>query len=113
MSQLTTIACLAAFAASLHAAGNLLPNPSFEAGKAAPTGWTLQGKGSWAKEGLTGARAIAVEGTGKGNSYWRCALPKLVLGQPQEAGRIDYILNNSFGMLGINAVLIVSRPGMR
>jgi len=42
-----------------------------------------------------------------------CALPKLVLGQPQEAGRIDYILNNSFGMLGINAVLIVSRPGMR
>ncbi len=40
-----------------------------------------------------------------------CALPHLVLGQPQEAGRIDYILNNSFGMLGINAVLIVGRPG--
>lgn len=39
-----------------------------------------------------------------------CALPNLVLNAPCQAGEIDYILNNSFGMLGINAVLIVKRP---
>jgi 3-oxoacyl-[acyl-carrier-protein] synthase II len=33
----------------------------------------------------------------------------LVLNQPQELDRVDYILNNSFGMLGINSVLIVRR----
>jgi len=31
----------------------------------------------------------------------------LVINQPKELGRVDYILNNSFGMLGINSVLIV------
>lgn len=38
-----------------------------------------------------------------------CALDGLVINQPQELGRVDYILNNSFGMLGINSVLIVRR----
>ncbi|MCU0717190.1 MAG: beta-ketoacyl-[acyl-carrier-protein] synthase family protein [Pirellula sp.] len=38
-----------------------------------------------------------------------CAIPGLVLNQPKELGRVDYILNNSFGMLGINSVLIVRR----
>ncbi len=38
-----------------------------------------------------------------------CELPGLVLNQPREAGRVDYILNNSFGMLGINSVVIVKR----
>lgn len=38
-----------------------------------------------------------------------CALDGLVINQPQELGRIDYILNNSFGMLGINSVLVVRR----
>ncbi len=38
-----------------------------------------------------------------------CALPRLALGAAADAGRIDCILNNSFGMLGINAVLIVKR----
>lgn len=38
-----------------------------------------------------------------------CALPGLVLNQPQAAGRVDAILNNSFGMLGINSTLIVRR----
>lgn len=38
-----------------------------------------------------------------------CALEGLVLNQPQELDRVDYILNNSFGMLGINSVLIVKR----
>lgn len=38
-----------------------------------------------------------------------CALDGLVLNQPQELDRVDYILNNSFGMLGINSVLVVRR----
>jgi 3-oxoacyl-[acyl-carrier-protein] synthase II len=38
-----------------------------------------------------------------------CALPGLVLNQPKKAARVDAILNNSFGMLGINSTLIVKR----
>ena len=38
-----------------------------------------------------------------------CDLPGLVLNESQEAGRVDYILNNSFGMLGINSVVIIGR----
>lgn len=39
----------------------------------------------------------------------QCALPGLVLNQPKRADRVDTILNNSFGMLGINSTLIVRR----
>jgi len=38
-----------------------------------------------------------------------CALKNLVINQPKKVDRVDYILNNSFGMLGINSVLIVKR----
>jgi 3-oxoacyl-[acyl-carrier-protein] synthase II len=38
-----------------------------------------------------------------------CDLPGLVLNQPRETGRIRYILNNSFGMLGINSVVIIKK----
>ncbi len=38
-----------------------------------------------------------------------CALDGLVANQPQELERVNYILNNSFGMLGINSVLIIRR----
>jgi 3-oxoacyl-[acyl-carrier-protein] synthase II len=38
-----------------------------------------------------------------------CALPGLVLNHPKKVGRVDAILNNSFGMLGINSTLIVKR----
>ncbi|MBN2024134.1 MAG: beta-ketoacyl-[acyl-carrier-protein] synthase family protein [Pirellulales bacterium] len=38
-----------------------------------------------------------------------CDVPGLVANQPQEIGSIRYILNNSFGMLGINSVVIVGR----
>ncbi len=38
-----------------------------------------------------------------------CALPNLVLNQPQKVAKVDTILNNSFGMLGINSALIVKR----
>jgi 3-oxoacyl-[acyl-carrier-protein] synthase II len=38
-----------------------------------------------------------------------CALEGLVLNQPREIGKPNYILNNSFGMLGINSVAIIKR----
>ena len=38
-----------------------------------------------------------------------CALPGLVLNQPRKVAKVDTILNNSFGMLGINSTLIVKR----
>jgi 3-oxoacyl-[acyl-carrier-protein] synthase II len=38
-----------------------------------------------------------------------CELPGLVLNQPREIGRPNFILNNSFGMLGINSVVIIKR----
>jgi len=39
----------------------------------------------------------------------KCALDKLVLNKPIKAKRVDALLNNSFGMLGINSALIVRR----
>lgn len=38
-----------------------------------------------------------------------CALPGLVINQPRTVAKVDTILNNSFGMLGINSTLIVKR----
>ena len=39
----------------------------------------------------------------------KCDLPGLVLNQPRKVAKVDTILNNSFGMLGINSTLIVKR----
>src|SRR5690606_24742063 len=39
----------------------------------------------------------------------KCAIPGLVINKPKQAKRVDAILNNSFGMLGINSALIVRR----
>ncbi|MDX2186918.1 MAG: beta-ketoacyl-[acyl-carrier-protein] synthase family protein [Opitutaceae bacterium] len=39
----------------------------------------------------------------------QCALPGLVINQPKVVKRVDAILNNSFGMLGINSALIIKR----
>jgi 3-oxoacyl-[acyl-carrier-protein] synthase II len=39
----------------------------------------------------------------------QCALRGLVLNQPRRVARVETILNNSFGMLGINSALIVKR----
>ena len=39
----------------------------------------------------------------------QCEVPGLVANQPREMGRVRTILNNSFGMLGINSVVIVRR----
>jgi 3-oxoacyl-[acyl-carrier-protein] synthase II len=38
-----------------------------------------------------------------------CELPGLVLNEPRERKDICYILNNSFGMLGINSVVIIGK----
>ena len=38
-----------------------------------------------------------------------CDIPGLVLNQPEEDKQVDYVLNNSFGMLGINSVVIIGR----
>lgn len=38
-----------------------------------------------------------------------CAIPGLVLNEPRELEKVDYILNNSFGMLGINSATIIKR----
>lgn len=39
----------------------------------------------------------------------QCNVGKLVIGEPVELGRVDAIFNNSFGMLGINSSLVVTR----
>jgi len=39
----------------------------------------------------------------------KCPVPGIVADQPRELDKVDTILNNSFGMLGINSVVIVGR----
>ncbi len=39
-----------------------------------------------------------------------CALNNLVANKPEKLASVDYIMNNSFGMFGINSVLIVRSP---
>jgi 3-oxoacyl-[acyl-carrier-protein] synthase II len=39
----------------------------------------------------------------------QCELPGLVANQPREMTKVDTILNNAFGMLGINSVVIVRK----
>jgi 3-oxoacyl-[acyl-carrier-protein] synthase II len=38
-----------------------------------------------------------------------CDLPNLVVNEPHENGKTTYILNNSFGMLGINSAVVIKR----
>ncbi|NTV12506.1 MAG: beta-ketoacyl-[acyl-carrier-protein] synthase family protein [Desulfobulbaceae bacterium] len=38
-----------------------------------------------------------------------CALPNLVLNEARQIARVDAILNNSFGMVGINSVVIIKK----
>ncbi|MEW6380115.1 MAG: beta-ketoacyl-[acyl-carrier-protein] synthase family protein [bacterium] len=38
-----------------------------------------------------------------------CSMKNMITMKPQQVERVDYILNNSFGMLGINSVVIVKR----
>ena len=39
----------------------------------------------------------------------QCNVGKLVIGEPVELDTVDAIFNNSFGMLGINSSLVVTR----
>ena len=38
-----------------------------------------------------------------------CAVNNLAVGDPVEKGEVKAILNNSFGMLGINSALIIKK----
>jgi 3-oxoacyl-[acyl-carrier-protein] synthase II len=38
-----------------------------------------------------------------------CAVAGLVIGEPRQLEKVNYILNNSFGMLGINSATIIKR----
>ena len=38
-----------------------------------------------------------------------CALTTLITGEPRRMKRVEYILNNSFGMLGINSDVIIKK----
>jgi len=38
-----------------------------------------------------------------------CVIKNLVINEPKLAGNVNYILNNSFGMLGINSAVIVKK----
>ena len=38
-----------------------------------------------------------------------CAIDHLVIGAPKQVGTVNHILNNSFGMVGINSVVIVGK----
>jgi 3-oxoacyl-[acyl-carrier-protein] synthase II len=38
-----------------------------------------------------------------------CDLPGLVIDHPKQLDKVDTILNNSFGMVGINSVVIIQR----
>ena len=38
-----------------------------------------------------------------------CDVKNLVMGEPRDIGRVDTILNTSFGMLGINSAVIVRK----
>ena len=46
---------------------------------------------------------------GRGGVDPECAMRNLVVNQPRPIGRVDYILNNSFGMLGINSAVVIRR----
>ncbi len=39
----------------------------------------------------------------------KCAVRNLVANEPRRIGSVDYILNNSFGMLGINSAVVIKR----
>ena len=38
-----------------------------------------------------------------------CRLEGLIVGDPRELPEVEYILNNSFGMLGINSAVVVKK----
>ena len=39
----------------------------------------------------------------------QCSFENLVINEPRKVDKVNYILNNSFGMLGINSVVIIKR----
>ncbi|MBN1460891.1 MAG: hypothetical protein JXA57_15265, partial [Armatimonadetes bacterium] len=60
------------FAGTRAAAGNLVPNPSFEVGDREPAGWTsfAVGGSAWEYQGVDGERSVSVIGLGTDTSWW-------------------------------------------
>jgi hypothetical protein len=60
---------------------NLLPNPSFEQGAAAPEGWYTFGAVTWDPNAEQGGRCISAAGKGDDNTWWQTGPTPLVPGQ--------------------------------
>ena len=87
---LILLACALLFCGLARAQTVAVVNPSFEAGKDGPAGWTLSGgEGAWIEDAADGKRAVAVTGNGEeGNSnYWRSESLSL---EPSTAYRLQF-----------------------
>ena len=60
---------------------NLLPNPSFEQGAAAPEGWYTFGTATWDPNGEHGGRCVSAAGRGDDETWWQTGPTPLVPGQ--------------------------------
>ena len=67
------------------------------------------GLGECAPGGCLAAGVPAGAAQKPGDPDCDCGAPRIVANKPRQMGQVTYILNNSFGMLGINSVLIVKR----
>ena len=75
---------------------NLAPNPSFEQGAAAPTGWQLFSmvSGNWELHGKEGERCISVRGDGQDSGWWAAPSVKL---EPRRLYRLSYWVRRGEG----------------
>jgi hypothetical protein len=64
---------------------NLLPNPSFESGAAAPEHWSAFGTGRWDFGGHGGERCVSVTGAGDDATWWQAD------SAPVERGKLYHV----------------------
>ena len=88
--------------AEARAHGDLSENAEYHAAKERQ-GW-IESQIVDLEDKYTRAQVINVEELDP-----ECELQGLVLNQPREKGKVSYILNNSFGMLGINSVVVIKK----
>ena len=73
------------------------------------TRWAPPARWSWPATCRRSTTASATRRSTSTELDPECELPGLVVNEPREIGASDYILNNSFGMLGINSVVIIKQ----